>query len=105
MKTVALCVDQESALHPELIGLADEDLQAQSWLEVFSLPEEARREIAQSDSIQAVWVASCPELEPINLAAAIKMDNPAKKICLVADKRNGSLQSRAAHAGLPSLAA
>ena len=34
-----LCVDTESLRYPELIGLNDEDIDSQEWLETYSRPK------------------------------------------------------------------
>ena len=35
---------------------------------------------AKSASIEEIWVVSCPDVEPINLAAAVKRDNPRRRV-------------------------
>ena len=42
MPLVALCADEASMAHPELIGLADERLFAQPWLRLFTSGSEIR---------------------------------------------------------------
>lgn len=42
-KKTMLCVDTESLRYPELIGLNDEDIDSQEWLETYSSAHEARR--------------------------------------------------------------
>ena len=69
---VLLCADEESARHPELIGLREENLLEQPWLAVRTTAREARDLAAKSASIEEIWVVSCPDIEPINLAAAVK---------------------------------
>lgn len=69
---VLLCADEESARHPELIGLREENLLEQPWLAVRTTAREARDLAAKSASIEEIWVVSCPDVEPINLAAAVK---------------------------------
>ena len=72
----ALCIDDASRIDPSCIGLSGENLENQSWLEVFPGGEEARSSIAQNAGIERVWVVSCDDVEPINLAATLKEDRP-----------------------------
>ena len=75
---VALCIDDASRIDPSCIGLSGENLESQSWLEVFPDGEEARSSIAQDEGIERVWVVSCDDVEPINLAATLKEDRPVR---------------------------
>ena len=92
---IALCVDRLTCQNPELIGLEGEALDAQSWLSVYVNGEEARSAVAGQDGIAEAWVASCEDVDPINLAATLKADNPELPVRLVASERCGSLCSRA----------
>ena len=47
----ALCIDDASRIDPSCIGLSGENLESQSWLEVFPDGEEARGSIAQDEGI------------------------------------------------------
>ena len=49
---VLLCADEESARHPELIGLREENLLEQPWLAVRTTAREARDLAAKSASIE-----------------------------------------------------
>ena len=80
---VLLCADEESARHPELIGLREENLLEQPWLAVRTTAREARDLAAKSASIEEIWVVSCPDVEPINLAAAVKRDNPRRRVSML----------------------
>lgn len=46
MPLVALCVDEESVRHPELLGLAGENLSMQGWLCLFTSADAARASLA-----------------------------------------------------------
>ena len=92
---VALCVDRLTCQSPQLIGLDGEALDAQRWLSVYVSGDEARTAVAERDGIDEVWVASCDDVDPINLAATLKADNPALPVLLVTTERCGSLCSRA----------
>ena len=59
---VLLCADEESARHPELIGLREENLLEQPWLAVRTTAREARDLAAKSASIEEIWVVSCPDV-------------------------------------------
>lgn len=100
MPLVALCADEESLRNPEMLGLGGENLQAQSWLKLFSSAEQARFELQNDAGIQEVWVASCDEVAPINLAAALKRDRRDRRVCMLSAQESGSLRSRATAAGI-----
>lgn len=100
---VVMCADSESQRRPELLGLAGENLCAQSWLTLFSSGERARERLREDRSDCEVWVASSDEVDPINLAAAIKRDRRDRPVHLVSFDTNGSLKSRASSAGIDSV--
>lgn len=95
MSKIALCADAESLKHPNLIGLEGEALLSQSWLLSFSSADEARRGLKNNPEVGEVWVASCDDMDSVNLAAALKQDNPLSPVRLVAFQGSGSLYSRA----------
>lgn len=97
---VALCVDETSMAHPELIGLAGEQLFAQPWLRLFASGTEARTFLRHDRAVDEVWVVSCDDVEPINLAAALKGDRGDVRVCLVSFQGTGSLRSRASAASI-----
>lgn len=94
-RRVALCVDELAYRTPSLVGLDGESLESQSWLQVFVKGSEARRAIGADDAVEEVWVASCDDVDSINLAATLKRDRPELSVCLVVAESNGSLFSRA----------
>ena len=96
----ALCIDDASRIDPSCIGLSGENLESQSWLEVFPDGEEARKSIAQDENIERVWVVSCNDVEPINLAATLKEDRPDLFVSLVHREACGSVLSRAHNANI-----
>lgn len=101
MKTlVALCADETSMRHPELIGLAGESLAAQEWLRLFSSGAQLRTFLRADRLVDEVWVVSCDDVEPINLAATLKSDRRSLRVCLVSFQETGSLKSRASAASL-----
>lgn len=100
MPLVALCADGASMAHPELIGLADEQLFAQPWLRLFTSGSEIRTFLRHDRAVDEVWVVSCDDVEPINLAATIKGDRGDVRVCLVSFQGTGSLRSRASAANI-----
>ncbi len=94
-RKVALCIDGQSLRDPSLIGLEGEALEAQDWLSVYSEGALARDSIGAAGEMDRVWVASADDVEPINLAAALKADRADLQVSLVAGERCGSLCSRA----------
>lgn len=97
---VMLCVDEASARNPELIGLAGENLLVQPWLDVETSAQAARAAARAGIPLEEVWVVSCDDVEPVNLAAAIKRDNPRRRVSLLSAQSSGSLQSRVRAAGI-----
>lgn len=97
---VALCIDSITAKHPETLGLDGEDLNAQPWLEVFTEADAARSALREQEDIKEVWVLSCEDVAPINLAATLKQDEPSRCVCVMSSQGTGSLCSRARAAGL-----
>ena len=92
---IALCVDEYSCTNPEALGLDDENLDAQDWLNVYVGGEAARNEVVNAEDVYEAWVAPCGDVEPINLAAALKADRPELTVRLIDFEGGGSLLSRA----------
>lgn len=97
---VALCASEDCLAHPETIGLAGENLEAQSWLQLFSSPEAARAALRVQKGIKEVWVVTCDQVAPINLAATLKADTPGRKVFMLTFQGSGSLSSRSNAAGI-----
>lgn len=102
-RSVVLCLDAEAVRHPEAVGLEGEELGAQSWLKVISSGVEARNYLNTVDASSDVWVVSSDDIDPINLAAAIKRDHCDRSVSLVAFEGTGSLRSRARYAGIDAV--
>ena len=100
MHEVVLCAEEESLRDPSMIGLEGESLDTQQWLLPLSSAEEVRGYVRENAGVEEVWVASSNDMDPINLAAALKHDSRNVKVRLVAWKDSGSLRSRAAAAGI-----
>ena len=102
MSKVALCIDSESIVRPQAIGLPDESLQAQAWLKLLCSAQEARDALRRDAGLSCdqVWVVSCDDMEPVNLAAALKADSPQRPVLLVNEDFGGSVRSCAAKAGI-----
>ena len=69
---VMLCIDEESARRPEVIGLAGENLLNQPWLDVRTNAQAAREGARLDVPIEEVWVASCDDIEPPQSSATIR---------------------------------
>ena len=100
MHEIVLCADEESLRDPAMIGLEGESLEEQQWLLTLSGAAEARGYIHDGGEADEIWVASSDEVDPINLAAALKRESKEMKVCLVAWRGSGSLMSRASAAGI-----
>lgn len=102
-RELILCADEESLMHPELLGLDGENIAAQTWLKVFSDAQQVRDYVKNVPSSLEVWVAGSDEMEAINLAAALKYDRCDAEVNLVSFVSNGSLLSRARAAGITEI--
>ena len=103
MNKVALCLDADTLRAPSLVGLVDEDLEAQKWLLLYLRADQARRSIREGRDIVEAWVVGSDDVDPINLAAALKGDRPRLRVCLLAKDDSGSLLSRAYAASLDAV--
>lgn len=97
---IILCIDTMTARQPELMGLKDENVLNQDWLEVQTSAFDARDLLSDTARAKEIWVLSCDDMEPINLASALKRDNPDVPVALVVPTKTGSIKSRAQAAGL-----
>lgn len=95
MDSIVLCADSESLRHPEMIGLEGVQLDAVPWLTAFSRAEEVRAHARCAPMPQEFWIASADDMEAINVAAALKHDEPLRTIRLVVSDATGSVLSRA----------
>ncbi|WP_294440894.1 P-loop NTPase [uncultured Slackia sp.] len=102
-KRVVMCADGQSLRNPAMVGLAGEPLDAFGWLACASSAEDCRRAARLLAAVEEAWVVSCDDMEPINVAAAIKRDDPAKRVYVVSCGQNGSMASRVANAGIDGL--
>lgn len=100
---VLLCVDETCGARPYVIGLDGEDLDSQKWLLVETDALQARSAARAHAGLSEVWVVSADDVEPINLAAALKDDRPDLRVCLIDDENGGSLRSRAYNARIDFL--
>lgn len=102
-RSVLLCIDRESAVRPSLIGLDGESLDAQGWLACETDATACRETALAVSSLCEAWVLGTDDMEPINLAAALKKVRPDLKVVLVSDGASGSLASRVKSADLDGL--
>lgn len=95
-KRIVLCLDEQSLAEPAMVGLAGEALPSLPWLACVTSAEACRAAVRGFSKVEEAWVVSCADMEPINVAAALKRDDPDKRVYLVEGRQNGSLASRAA---------
>lgn len=100
---IALCADEVSLMHPEVLGLAEIDLESLEWLKTFSSGAALRDALCNGCEVAEVWVASAEDVEPANLIAALRKDGYVKEVCLVIDDATGSALSRATAAGVSTV--
>lgn len=97
-ESVALCLDTATRLFPGSLGLQDEKLDQQKWLQVFTQADDMRDSLRRADASVQAWVAASDDMEAINVAAALKGDCANRRVYLLAPGATGSLRSRAAQA-------
>ncbi len=102
-KRVLLCIDSDAQSMAPSQGYGRDVRECPSCVLVESQAEQCRARAKLSPDIDEVWVVSCDDMDAINVAAAIKRDDPGKRVYLVADEQNGSLASRAANAEIDEL--
>lgn len=102
-KRVVLCVDELSLREPAMIGLPGEPLGFLPWLECATDARQCREAAARLSSVEEVWVISCDDMGLINVAAAVKHDDPGKRVFMACRDESGSTASRAMNAGLDGL--
>lgn len=102
-KRVVMCADGQSLRNPAMVGLAGEPLDALGWLACASGAEECRKAARLLSAVEEAWIVSCDDMEPINVAAAVKHDDPSKRVFVVSCGQNGSMASRVANAGIDGL--
>lgn len=102
MGCVVLCADTESLIRPMMIGLEDTVLDGREWLVSIPNALEARDFIGSHD-VDEAWVVSSDDLVGINLAAALRKDDPALPIYLIVFEASGSELSRATQAGVSGI--
>lgn len=100
---IALCLDTQSCMTPELVGLDGELFDSQDWLHVVCTGDDARRELSESCDVEEAWVVSSDDVDAINLAATLKSDHPDLRVCLVGEG-DGSMRSRAYTASIDEVA-
>lgn len=92
---MAICIGEGASRNPAIVGLEGEMLADQDWLDVYTTGSSARRGVSENGSLDEFWVVSCDDVDPINLAAAVKGDVPKLPVRLVTEEACGSLFSRA----------
>ncbi len=102
-KKALLCLDSESLSHPFLIGLPDENLEEQSWLALCCDAKKARFAVFSNKELKVVWVVSSDTIAGINLAAALRKDNPHADVYFVSFNMSGSVLSRCQAASVKTL--
>lgn len=102
-RKVMLCIDGQSLRNPIMVGLAGEPIESFPWLLCTVSAEESRAAYRKQRGIEEVWVVSCDDMEPINVAAALKRDRPEGRVYLVMCGQSGSLASRVSRAHVDGL--
>lgn len=97
---VLLCANDDALKHPEKIGINGVDLEGVDWLICTSDVSAARALVNSKGEIHEAWIANCEGMVPVNLAAALKTDDPEMGVYLVSEKSSGSMLSRARSAGV-----
>ncbi len=99
MNTVGLCMSPSKLELMRNRESALDKYMEEGNILVFNTGLKTRNSVSDK-GIGEVWIHSCEDVEPINLAATLKSDSPSRRITLVASERCGSLLSRAHAAGI-----
>ncbi len=91
---IACCIDSETVKYPELLGLEGENMFAEAWLEVFSDAFDLREKVLSGCVWDEVWVVSSNSIDGINVAAALRSDDPFASITYVSFVSTGSVVGR-----------
>lgn len=97
---IAVCADAAALADPSRLGLGEERLLSQSWIVPFSSGDGIRSFLSSGADVGEAWVFSSDDVDPINVAAALKSDRPTLPVYLVSFECGGSLKSRAQAARL-----
>lgn len=100
---IILCADSDSLMRPWMMGLDGIDVESFEWVMPFSQADEAREFMASGADIDEAWIVSSNDIESVNLAAAIRKDNPMLAITLILSELSGSVLSRASSAGIKTV--
>ena len=100
---IAVCVGAESSFGALLSPTTDVARSLPPWLVVMPSAPETRSALSEATGVEEVWVTSGDEVGAINLAAACKADDPAKKVYLVHGEATGSVRSRMHAAALDGI--
>ena len=88
-----LCAEEEVLAHPEMMGLEGERLDALEWVLCVHGAEECRSAAESFPDSVGVWIVSCDDMDAVNLAAALKRDDPDRNVSLISFSPDGSLSS------------
>lgn len=100
---IAVCIGAESSFGALLSPTTDMARSLPPWLVVMPSAPETRSALSEATGVEEVWVTSGDEVGAINLAAACKVDDPAKKVYLVQGEATGSVRSRMHAAALDGI--
>ncbi len=100
---IAVCVGAESSFGALLSPTTDMARSLPPWLVIMPSAPETRSALSEATGVEEVWVTSGDEVGAINLAAACKADDPAKKVYLVHGEATGSVRSRMHAAALDGI--
>mgnify|MGYP000895275097 CR=1 FL=1 len=82
-----LCAEEEVLAHPEMMGLEGERLDALEWVLCVHGAEECRSAAESLPDSVGVWIVSCDDMDAVNLAAALKRDDPDRNFGLLLSRR------------------
>ena len=100
---ILICLDSESIQYPALLSLEGERIDQEQWILCVSDAAKCREKARVFSWLEEAWFVSCDDMDAINVAAAVKYDNPHLKVVYVASHMDGSLASRVRCAGIDEL--
>lgn len=89
-----ICINIEMLKNPSQLGLDLKDLLSEDII-IATVARQCRNLAKNLESNDEVWIVASDDMEPLNVAAAIKSDNPNLRVKLTTTEMSGSIATRA----------
>ena len=85
-----ICINIEMLKNPSQLGLDLKDLLSEDII-IATVARQCRNLAKNLESNDEVWIVASDDMEPLNVAAAIKSDNPNLRVKLTTTEMSGSI--------------